>query len=212
MTKKSKQQRNQNTLWSLTNEASAEKKYDQNANRNNNKRKKQQKEEITPNDGPYDILHKNFYVNFAIFMKNGEKWGPHFEFYDNGVLKKSTQYEDNIEGLNPKVILENGPVRTYHKNGKIKEAYIIVNGVPNGPYLSFYEDGKDYENFTYKNGKKDGFYIQKNKAGEIIKKYTYDNGKVIQKLIDISNGISLEEIAKKKGIAFSYAQDPHARA
>ena len=123
--------------------------------------------------------------------KNGKKYGVYEEWHDNGKIKFTTNYKDDIQ---------EGKTWVYDKSGNILREYMIIDGYIedeikyekgvkiNGKYEEWKEPftGEKFleKLINYKNGKKHGTYEKYDQDGSRVLKCNYKNNK--------KDGISVE--------------------
>ena len=93
--------------------------------------------------------------------------GLHEEYFENGQLKSKKTYTD--------FVINDGPLQTFHSNGKVHEEYTIINGEIEGLLNTYYEYFSLKSETTYLDGKK-GKYKEFYRYPEQLKKEgQYDN-------------------------------------
>lgn len=75
-------------------------------------------------------------------------------YYENGDLKASYEFKNNIP---------NGEFKTYYENGNLKQVSTFKNGNFDGRYVEFYEDKDTMRVCNFKNGLKNGVQIEYDK-------------------------------------------------
>ena len=94
--------------------------------------------------------------------------GSHEEYFKNGQLKSKKTYTD--------FVVNDGPLKTFHSNGKVHEEYTIMNGEIEGLLNTYYEYGILKSETTYLDGEKKGKYKEFYPFSEQLKKEgQYDN-------------------------------------
>lgn len=98
-----------------------------------------------------------------------------YEYYQTGVLKKSTETKDQQP---------NGKIKTYYKNGNISREYNQVNDIINGEIIEYHKTG----------GIKSIGYIRNNLYQNSIKNFN-EKGELFSTII-IENGVAIDTIIK----------------
>jgi len=128
-------------------------------------------------------------INFTMGKKNGPaKW-----YYDNGKVKETDNYLDNLKqgqcqwySQNGKLVAEynyikgqfDGVQKTYYENDTLQSLATYSNNVLSGLYKEFYRNGQPKISGNYMNGQKDGPWIDYDETGKAIKTSKFKNGVV----------------------------------
>ena len=123
--------------------------------------------------------YKNGKIREIIPYRTGKIHGKAFQYYEEGNLSQSTEFEDGKR---------EGEETLYYPNGKIQSIAFFKNDSFHGIVKTYNEDGKIERQGEFKNGLLDGDEI-----------FYYDNG-VTQSIIPYVNGI-------KSGIAAYFNEE-----
>lgn len=144
--------------------------------------------------GNFYYYHENGLLKMiAHFDNKGNPIGK-WEVWDNfdGVLEKTIEFLDNDkrtfteyyhsgEKFQTYTIIGQFPedtVKTYFKDGSLKELYVLKAGVKNGVYQQYFANGKLSVTMNYVNGKGDGEYISYFVDGTLEDKFSLKEGKI----------------------------------
>ena len=72
---------------------------------------------------------------------------------------------------------QEGLIKTYYPNGKIKSEIFYVNKIREGLAKFYYENGNLRQEFSYINGKADGLIKEYYESGKLKLTYNIENGK-----------------------------------
>ncbi|MFO7446999.1 MAG: TonB family protein [Ignavibacteriaceae bacterium] len=72
---------------------------------------------------------------------------------------------------------QEGPIKEYHTNGKVKSEINFYNGIREGEAKFYYENGNLKEELFYSNGRIEGLVRYYNEAGKLIEMANLENGK-----------------------------------
>lgn len=97
---------------------------------------------------------------------DGERHGPHQEFWSNGMLKYQGEFvKDSMEGLHIK----------YFESGILDSYVNYKNDERHGYTLEFWDSGVLAWECQYTNGMCQGLRIDHNEKGNVIDQYTFIN-------------------------------------
>lgn len=114
------------------------------------------------NNGVKTINYPNGSLLMEYSLKNGKKEGAFKVYYDDGTLKKSGFFSNN---------LENGIFKEFDEDGNIEIEYNMVKGIMDGAFKTFYSDGSIKRTGVIKNGKQNGKQIEYYPNGTIQSNY-----------------------------------------
>ncbi len=103
----------------------------------------------------------------GIITPEGKKEGPWKYYYNNGKLKSSGSYANN---------LQTGPWKFLYENEKTEQSGVFKNGKYDGVWEWFYVNGNIKLEEEYYDGKEEGASAEYDSTGNIITKGTYFDG------------------------------------
>ena len=124
--------------------------------------------------GPYKSYYKNGQMNKDITYKDGKLDGSYKKYHDNGKLNESETQIRYFMGMRylkrtkiqKTMVLhydatykdgkEDGPFKSYYKDGQLEYIATYKDGKEDGPFKSYYRDGQLKYIATYKYGKQHG--------------------------------------------------------
>lgn len=107
-------------------------------------------------------------VGEGIFTDAGQKQGNWKEYYNDGSLKATGNYLND---------LHDGTWKYYYKNGQLEEIGKYVNDKPDSTWFWYHNNGKLLREENFYNGLTDGLMTEYDKVGNIITKGDYLEGK-----------------------------------
>jgi antitoxin component YwqK of YwqJK toxin-antitoxin module len=99
--------------------------------------------------------------------KKGKKIGLWVSFYDNGRVRGTSFYDDDIE---------TGPYKYYDIDGSLLIDTNLLNGDYDGSFTSYYSSGEIQQKGYFINAKEDGKWYFYSEKGEIDRVELYKNG------------------------------------
>ncbi len=103
----------------------------------------------------------------GIITNEGKKEGIWKYFHNNGKVKSSGSYSNN---------LEQGKWLYYFENGLKEQEGVFKNGKPNGLWQWFYQNGGIKREEEYFDGKEEGLYAEYDTVGQLLVKGSYFDG------------------------------------
>lgn len=114
------------------------------------------------------IYNDNSIIVSSGFMDdNGKRTGKWEEYYEDGLLKASGMYLNN---------LKEGKWLFYLKDGKIEQEGIFKRGKLSGLWTFYYSDGNIWKEEEYFNGLAEGSYTEYDSTGNVIVNGEYFDG------------------------------------
>ena len=113
----------------------------------------------------------------VIAYENGKWTNPVRDYYANGTLQMEAYYrsvelaissEENLENE----VIDNTPVKFFHKNGKLQRIVHFLNGKKHGEEKTYHNNGKLEASGFFVDGKREGLFKYNTKYN-----YSWDNGK-----------------------------------
>ena len=98
-------------------------------------------------------------VGEGIFTDAGQKQGNWKEYYNDGSLKATGNYIND---------LHEGIWKFYYKNGQLEETGKYVNDIPDSTWFWYYSDSNLLRKEQFYNGLRDGMLSEYDKEGIII--------------------------------------------
>ncbi|MBI1837051.1 MAG: hypothetical protein HYR91_07270 [Flavobacteriia bacterium] len=92
---------------------------------------------------PQDINDRILRIYLKQNFTNGKLEGESIEYFDNGIVKKTGNYKNNVKI---------GVWENYHPNGKMMMLERYKNGIMHGWFISYDEDGNETGRKYYYNG------------------------------------------------------------
>lgn len=130
-------------------------------------------------------------IRTIMHFKAGKRNGPFIYYHENGKLKLTGKYINDLldstvnayyENGNPKYIHEYaqgvrvGKTITYYKNGNLEQEVALKNEKPHGLMLTYYEAGNIRLQSHYNEGVRDGQYLRYHLTGLVAEESYYKNG------------------------------------
>ena len=103
------------------------------------------------------------------------KDGLIFEWYENGIKKSETIFENGIK---------NGPFSRWYSNEKLKERGLFLDDRLHGIYQKWNQDGLPTVQGYYLKGKQDGEWVLYDKSGNPMPSIYYENGVEVTRELD----------------------------
>jgi uncharacterized protein len=97
----------------------------------------------------------------GIYDEQGRKQDLWKYYFENGTLKETGSYKDNLKV---------GAWKYLFMDGKVEQNGSYVAGKPNGDWMWFYPDGSIRKEMTYENGEADGTSVEYDEQGNIVAK------------------------------------------
>jgi antitoxin component YwqK of YwqJK toxin-antitoxin module len=103
----------------------------------------------------------------GIITAEGKKEGDWKYFSEDGQIRSSGKYANN---------LETGKWKYFYKNGKAEQEGVFKNGKVDGLWQWYYINGGVKREEEYFEGREEGIYVEYDSVGEVITKGTYFDG------------------------------------
>lgn len=145
-------------------------------------------------DGVFDEKIGEGNKIYTVLKKDGNKEDLEKRYYDNGAIKSTYEYKND---------LFEGEYKFYFKNGKIKISGLGIEGDNSGEWKEYYSNGTLREKYNYVKGKLHGVSSEYSPNKKLSKEFMYRKGELIGYKFFNTSGEILKE-GKKKGGEFFY--------
>ena len=164
-------------------------------------------------------------IRTIMHFRAGKRNGNFIFYYENGKLKLTGKYVDDLLDSTVNAYWENGNMKyiheyamgvrvgktiTYYNNGNLEQEVALKNEKPHGLMLTYYEAGNIRLKSNYNEGVRDGQYLRYHLTGLVAEESYYKNGfqdSVARYWDNVFGSIMKEEyfkMGKKEGVWLTF--------